>query len=207
MKHIGISLYHKVLDQIKWMENCNNLKGLQILSVETLLLFSWWFHILLIFKCVSVSLFLCYDDLVFYLHNFGHSVSFDYWIFVCGIIHCVFLLMYIVYLWYVHNMYLVKYGIIVDLHDMYITCILTFAYWLVFYLDAVSPNMDFWNKTNWIWIWKRNNVAIYQLNLMVRYRGNSDYWIYGGIRAGTESTAAKCLVPKYLNIILLVRLC
>jgi hypothetical protein len=46
------------------------------------------------------------------------------------------------------HLYVVKYYNIVDVYDVYV--LLTFSYWLVLYLEAVSPNMDFWKEINWI---------------------------------------------------------
>jgi hypothetical protein len=90
MINMGISLYNKVPDQIRLRENCNSFNDLK--------------SFLLQHSFYSIP------------HNFGYSVSFDYWIFACGITYCIlYLLLYTVHLWCVHSMYAVKYYSIVDL--------------------------------------------------------------------------------------------
>jgi hypothetical protein len=57
--------------------------------------------------------------------------------FYCCILYC---------LWCVYNLFIVKYYNIVDF--MYV--MLKLSHLFVPFLEALSPNMDFWNKMNWI---------------------------------------------------------
>jgi hypothetical protein len=120
--NIGISLYNKVLDQIKLKENLNSFKR----DIK----FCWNIAFILLmnscpFDFSSVWVYHCFYDMIkilfsLNLHNFGYSVAFDYWISASGIIYCIsfFLLLYIVYSWCVHNLYVVKYYSIVDLYKI-----------------------------------------------------------------------------------------
>jgi hypothetical protein len=67
------------------------------------------------------------------------------------------LLLYTVCSWHVHNLYVVKYY---NIADTYV--ILRFSYWLILYLEAVSSNMDFRNKKNWIENWKLSLIRAFK---------------------------------------------
>jgi hypothetical protein len=62
--------------------------------------------------------------------------------------YIIFYFVVIACLWCVQNLCEFKCKYCWLIYSMYV--ILNCSYWLVIYLEAVSPNTDFWNKINWI---------------------------------------------------------